>query len=209
MGLLDVLNGMANGPHGQTKPLAPGQSSGMSPLTMALLGLLAYKALNSGALGNILGGAPKPTTAPPTPASPTPSTSPGGLGDILGGLLRGSPGSPAAPTGSLGDILGNMLGGKTAAGPALNNGLRSLLTDLEESGQGDVVKSWVGTDANKAIAPGDLAKALGADTISALSSQTGMSRDQLLSELSRNLPQLVDQLTPDGRLPTQQEAAHW
>ena len=43
MGLLDVLNGMQNGPRGQPKPATPG-SGGMSKTTMALLAFLAYKA---------------------------------------------------------------------------------------------------------------------------------------------------------------------
>jgi uncharacterized protein YidB (DUF937 family) len=206
MGLLDILNGMQNGPRGQTQPTQPGQSKGMSPLMMALLGLLAYKALKgSGGLGSILGGSPSPQ---PVPA---PSPSSGGLGDILGGLLGGAqPGSPAgqSTSGGLGDILGGLLGG-TTAGPALNGGLRSLLEDLEQNGHGEVAKSWVASGENRSIAPNDLANALGADTVSTLSSQTGMSRDDLLAELSRNLPHLVDQLTPDGRLPTEQEASRW
>ena len=44
MGLLDILNGMQNGPRGQTTP-APAGSGGMSPIAMALLGLVAYKAI--------------------------------------------------------------------------------------------------------------------------------------------------------------------
>jgi uncharacterized protein YidB (DUF937 family) len=201
MGLMDILNGMQNGPRGATQPAQPGQSGGMSPLTMALLGLLAYKALGSGGLGNILGGS-RPQAAPP---SDNPS---GGIGDILGGLLGGaSPGGRPA-SGGLGDILGGLLGGPSA-GNALNGGLRNLIGDMEDNGHGDVAKSWVGPGENKPIAPNDLAHALGADTIDKLSTQTGMPRDQLLSELSRNLPQLVDQLTPNGRLPTDQEAARW
>lgn len=43
MGLLDVLNGMPNGPRGQLTSGASG--GGMSPITMAILGLIAYKAL--------------------------------------------------------------------------------------------------------------------------------------------------------------------
>lgn len=205
MGLLDILNGMQNGPGGAKQPTKPGENKGMSPLTMALLGLLAYKALkSSGALGSILGGSSSPQT--------TPSTNPsGGLGDILGGLLGGSqqPGNQAnRPSGGLGDILGGLLGGQTA-GPSLNKGLHSLVDDLESNGHGDVAKSWVGDGTNKPIAPDDLANALGADTINTLASQTGMSRDDLLAELSRSLPDLVNQLTPNGRLPNEHEASRW
>jgi hypothetical protein len=76
MGLLDVLNGMQNGPGGQRSS----GGGGMSPMTMALLGLLAYKAYkSSGGLGNVLGGGQAAPGVNPG--------NPGGLGDILGGLF--------------------------------------------------------------------------------------------------------------------------
>ena len=56
MGLMDILNGMQNGPRGQQQQAPAGSGGGMSPMTMALLGLLAYKAIKGGGLGNILGG---------------------------------------------------------------------------------------------------------------------------------------------------------
>ena len=65
---------------------------------------------------------------------------------------------------------------------------------------------WVGTGPNKTIAANDLARALGSDRVNMLAEQTGMSRDDLLNGLSQYLPQVVDQLTPKGRLPTEQEA---
>ena len=45
MGLLDILNGMQNGPRGQQQPSRSGSESsgGMSPIMMALLGLLALQ----------------------------------------------------------------------------------------------------------------------------------------------------------------------
>jgi uncharacterized protein YidB (DUF937 family) len=233
MGLLDILNGMQNGPRGQRQPPPPGtQSGGMSPIMMALLGLLAYKALQGGGLGNILGGGttPAPARQPaPSPGGTTQASgdlgdllsgmfgggsnpsarapSGGGLGDILGGMLGGNP-SARAPSGGFGDVLGGLLGGG-AAGGLLNSGLGNLLNDLQNSGQAHAAQSWVGTGMNEAIAPEDLGRALGPDTINALAAQTGLNRDDLLSGLSEYLPDLVDQLTPDGRLPTQQEAARW
>ena len=101
-----------------------------------------------------------------------------------------------------------MLGG-AAAGTVLNGGLGKVLQDLQRSGQGRAAQSWVGRGENEQIAPDDLASALGADTISALTQQTGMSRDDLLQGLSQNLPEFVDQLTPDGRLPSDAEAQRW
>jgi len=74
-----------------------------------------------------------------------------------------------------------------------------------QSGQGDVAKSWVASGPNQTISPNDLASALGADQISTLMSHTGLSRDELLAGLSQHLPDVVNHLTPDGHVPTEQE----
>ena len=58
---------------------------------------------------------------------------------------------------------------------------------------------------NKAIEAPDLEKALGPEKIEWLAKETGMKREELLKELSRELPQVVDKLTPEGRIPTEQE----
>jgi hypothetical protein len=63
----------------------------------------------------------------------------------------------------------------------------------------------LGTGPNKPIAPSQLHDALGAETVEDLSRQTGMPRDDLLSELSRLLPGVVDKLTPNGQLPAEQD----
>ena len=86
-------------------------------------------------------------------------------------------------------------------------GLGGLLKQFQQNGQGDVASSWVGTGPNKAIAPKDLASALGADRINALMAYSGMSREDMLNGLSQHLPNVVDKLTPDGRPPTEEEAA--
>jgi len=191
MGLLDVLNGMANGPRGPSIPSSSQSSGGMSPLTMALLGLLAWKAVK-----HLTAGQPGAPTSAPSPAS----ASTGGAGS--GGLGSGGLGS------GLGDILkgplGGVLGG-AAAGSVLSGGLGDLMKQLQQSGHGETVNSWVGSGQNKAISPGDLAGALGVDQIDQLSSQSGLSRDDLLNGLSQLLPQVIDHLTPDGRLPTESE----
>lgn len=182
MGLLDVLNGMQNGPRGPSAP-ASQQSGGMSPMTMAILGLLAWKAFKH-FTGNQSGTAPQTAPAPVPP--PVNAGTGGGLGDILKGGLGGL-----------------IAGG--AAGSVLSGGLGDLLNQLQQSGHGETANSWVGKGQNKPIAPGDLASALGADQIDSLSAQSGLSRDELLSGLSRYLPEVIDHLTPDGRLPTEQE----
>jgi uncharacterized protein YidB (DUF937 family) len=216
MGLLDILNGMQNGPRGQrqapppTQPGSSGSGGGLSPLMIALLGLLAYNAVKGRG-----GQAAAPGQSAPLPPGGTVTAGKpggGGLDDLLGGLLGGKPASSSAgarPGGGLSDLLpgglGGLLGG-AAAGGVLSGGLGNILKHLQNSGQGRVAQSWVGTGPNQEIAPDDLANALGSDTLDALSRQTGLSRDELADGLSQYLPELVDQLTPNGRLPTPEEA---
>lgn len=187
MGLLDVLNGMQNGPRGPSKPSTGSDSGGMSPMTMAILALLAWKAVKHFG-GSQPGAQPAPA---PTPA-PSPKT-----------INAGMPGG-----GGLSDVLKGGLGGLLAGGAAgsiLSGGLGDLMKQLQQGGQSDAANSWVGKGQNKPISPGDLSSALGADQIDAIASQSGMSRDDLLRGLSQYLPDVVDHLTPDGRLPNENE----
>ena len=89
MGLMDVLNGMQHGPHGDRSSAPSTGSGGMSPMTMAILGLLAYKALKH------FTGQQQSTTPRPGGSAPAP-TAPGGLGGALGGLLGGAAAEPRA-----------------------------------------------------------------------------------------------------------------
>jgi uncharacterized protein YidB (DUF937 family) len=197
MGLLDILNGMQNGPRGPSNPSASSSGSGMSPMTMAVLALLAYKAVKH------IGGSQTGTTPAPAP-SPSGGTAgglSGGGGGSLGGGLSG---------GGLGDLLKGGLGGLLAGGAAgsvISGGLGDLLKQFQQNGHGDTASSWVSPGPNKQIAPGDLANALGADQITSLMSQSGMSRDELLAGLSQHLPEVINHLTPDGRLPTEDEVS--
>ena len=188
MGLLDILNGMQNGPRGPSNPNAKDEG-GMSPITMAILALLAYKAVKH------IGGDSQPQAAPAPAPAPSRNTvnaglPGGGMEGGLGDLLKGG--------------LGGLLGG-AAAGTVISGGLGDLLKQFQQQGQGEVADSWVGKGENKSIAPDDLGKALGVDQINALASQTGLSRDDLLGGLSQYLPGVIDQLTPEGRLPTDNE----
>jgi uncharacterized protein YidB (DUF937 family) len=132
----------------------------------------------------------------------------GGLPGGLGGLGAGLPGGLGGLAGGLGDVLKGPLGGLLAGGAAgsvLSGGLNDLLKQLQQSGQGEAAQSWVGKGQNQQISSDDLAKALGADQINTLMSHTGLSREDLLAGLSQNLPDVVDQLTPDGRVPAEHE----
>jgi uncharacterized protein YidB (DUF937 family) len=174
VGLLDVLNGMQSGLRGQPAPSTAG--GGMSPITMAILGLLVSRAVKGLGGGQGAGGS-----------------------SMAGGNIGG---------GGIGGLLQAGLGGLLASGAAggvLSGGLSDLVKQFQQGGLGSAVNSWVGHGPNQQISPNDLARALGSDQINTLMSQTGMSRDELLSGLSQQLPQAVDELTPDGRLPTEQE----
>jgi len=111
----------------------------------------------------------------------------------------------AYPQGWLDSVLGNLGGG--GVGGLLGNGLRELLDRFRQNGHGDVAQSWIDRGPNEEIAPADLRKALGSETLDALAKQTGLSRDELLEGLRQNLPELIDKLTPNGRLPTEEEAS--
>src|SRR3982750_4591260 len=154
MGLMDILNGMQNGPRGQQAPTGSG-SGGMSPMMMALLGMLAYKAIKGGGLGNLLGGGASSTTPAPgqLPGGTRADTS-GGLGGGLGGILGGLGGMLGGATAGQNGP-GGLLGGG-AAGSVLSGGLRNLIGDMEEKGHGDVAQSWVGRGENQPIGPNEL-----------------------------------------------------
>jgi uncharacterized protein YidB (DUF937 family) len=216
MGLLDILNGMQNGPRGEKEQ----GTGGMSPITMALLGLLAYKAVKH--LSDQTTGQPASPGNPQIPPTASQAQADdGGLLGSLGNLLRGNTGSaPAGQTagGGLGNLLPGGLGGGLAgglggllaggaAGSVLTSGLNDLLRQFQQSGHGDKVQSWIGTGENRQVSPDDIEHTLGADTVNSLAEQAGLSKVDLLDGLSRQLPTMIDQLTPQGRLPTDEEAA--
>ena len=182
MGLLDVLNGMQNGPRGQPQPAAPG-SGGMSKTTMALLAFLAYKAYKS--LNN---------------AQPAQAGAPSRIPSDQGGGPQG------AEAGGLAGILRTIFGGGSVPGSVLSRGVGNTVQDLERSGHGEIARSWVGRGPNRSITAQKLEAALGEDGIRDLMEQTGMEREELLGALSEHLPRVIDHLTPEGRLPTEKEA---
>ena len=81
-------------------------------------------------------------------------------------------------------------------------GLGGLVDRFRQGGLDDIINSWIGTGANKPVSPHQLHDALGAETVDDLSRETGMPRDDLLSQLSQVLPGVVDRLTPQGQLPS-------
>jgi uncharacterized protein YidB (DUF937 family) len=129
----------------------------------------------------------------------------GALGNLLGGGVATAPTQPPAmpnqpqaaqpPTGQ---PQGGLLGG-----------LSSLVERFQQSGHGDVINSWIGSGQNQSITPDQLHQALGPDAVNNLSRMTGVSSQDLVSELSRVLPGIVDKLTPQGRMPDHAEMSRW
>lgn len=155
------------------------------PSMTALLGLLAVAGYqNRDKIAEFLGGTSNESAAPGTPGAVTDGQSglnQSGLGGILGQL-------------------GSALGG-AGAGGLLGGGLNELVERFTQNGHGETASSWVNQGPNQEIAPQNLEKAIGPDILATLAQQTGLTREELLSRLSRELPQAVDRYTPDGRVP--------
>src|ERR1700712_3468202 len=161
-------------------------SRGMPSMT-ALLGLLAVAGYqNRDKLAEMLGGLTQSASPPagqPGAGGAGQSSAHGGLGGVLAELK-------------------NSLGGSSAGG-ILSGGLSELINRFKQNGQGEVADSWVSTGPNKQVAPPQLEQAIGPDVLAALSRQTGLSQEELLARLSRELPQAFDNYTPQGPLPTE------
>lgn len=108
------------------------------------------------------------------------------MSELLGQIMGGQGGQ----------LLGAVSGLVDKAG-----GLDGLLGLLQKSGLDDQVKSWISTGQNKQVSSQQLQQALGDDKVAAVAQQAGVSKDEAASGLADLLPQLVDKLSPDGKLP--------
>lgn len=192
----DLLDAMTR--DNATRPHSPGGSQGGGGGMGGGLGPLGD------ILGDILGGGRAGGGRGPSGGGTG-----GGLGDILGDILGGGrsmPRAAGAPSGGAqsGGSVGDLLGGLIAGG-----GLGALLQQFEQSGHGDAAQSWVSRDGNIPLTPKDIESTFGAGTIDAIAGRLGMPRNELLQGLSEAMPGVVDSLTPEGRLPTQQDIARW
>ncbi|HEY7640571.1 MAG TPA: YidB family protein [Steroidobacteraceae bacterium] len=133
----------------------------------------------------------------------------GGMSPVMLGLMGLLAYRTLKGKGRLADMLGTGTNATGAGGPlaggALGTGLKDLLDRFRQSGQGTKAESWVAKGPNQPIAPNELETALGEERIQWLVEQTGMPKEQLLAGLSHELPNAVDELTPEGRLPTESE----
>lgn len=150
------------------------------PSMLALLGLLAVAGYqNRDKIGEALKGLQKPGTDP---------NAQGSLGGMLGGL-------------------GDLLGGGNGSGNVLTGGLGDLLDRFKSSGQSETADSWVNPNVpTRGLGPDEVAQAIGDENLSELTKRTGLSRDELLQRLATAIPETVDKMTPDGQMPTEDQA---
>ena len=132
------------------------------------------------------------------------------IAEVLGGRKLEPGGGPGQNNqqGDQGGVLGNLGGLLSGAsvGSVLSGGLGGLIDHFKQNGHGQAADSWVKTGPNQPLGPDQLEQAIGPDVLNTLSQHTGLSRDELLSRLTRELPDAVDKFTPEGRLPTEEEA---
>jgi len=108
-------------------------------------------------------------------------------------------------SGVLEQLRENLVG--TTPGGILGGGLAELVDRFKQSGYGETAESWVASGPNRPVTPAELQQAIGPDVLETLSRQTGLSHQELLARLSRELPEAVDKYTPQGRLPMDTEAS--
>lgn len=108
----------------------------------------------------------------------------------------------------VGDNMSGGTGNKDLMEQALNlinnpaiGGLPGLINKFEKGGLGEIISSWVGTGANQPISADQIINALGADRIHEIADKLGVADNQVSDGLASVLPQIIDKLTPNGKVP--------
>ena len=113
-----------------------------------------------------------------------------GLVDQLIGALSGKRG------GDLSGLFGQVEGLLGSVG-----GLDGIMSKLQAAGLDDKVQSWIGKGENASLSADEVKKALGPDELTRIAQKSGVSENEAASGLAGALPDIVDKLTPDGKLP--------
>ena len=113
------------------------------------------------------------------------------LDAVIGALGQGG-----GRQGQLINAVVGMLGNDSGGG-----GLGGLVAQFNKSGMGDVIGSWISSGQNLPVSGDQLSQVLGSDTIANIARQLGVSHGDAAGQLSQILPQIVDQLTPQGQAP--------
>lgn len=127
------------------------------------------------------------------------------LDSVLGSVMQNGQAPQAGAQGGLAGMLASnpqlikavveMLGQEGALG--------SLISKFEQAGLGSVVQSWIGGGPNQAVSGAQIASALGSDVVLDIASKIGAQPTDAAGQLAQFLPQIINQLTPDGQAPQQ------
>lgn len=107
------------------------------------------------------------------------------------GAAQGSPGQEGGLVAGVMELLTNRETG----------GINGLMQAFNQQGLGDIISSWVGTGANDAISPDQVQEVLGSGELQQLAEKAGLSVDAVKAQLAELLPRLIDQATPEGKIP--------
>lgn len=84
-------------------------------------------------------------------------------------------------------------------------GLQGVLAKFQEAGLANEVASWISTGQNLPISAEQIAQVLGNTQVGEIAQRVGLNPEALKAQLAEQLPNLVDRLSPDGRLPADGE----
>jgi uncharacterized protein YidB (DUF937 family) len=82
-----------------------------------------------------------------------------------------------------------------------NGGLKGMTAKLTNGGLGQQVQSWVGTGENKPVSGQQVQQVMDPGQVHAMASQAGMSDEEACDHLARAMPEMVNQATPQGKVP--------
>lgn len=179
-------------------------------------------------LGSVLGGGSQSTGYNPQQYERRSADNGFGLDDIIGGLTGGNQrgGNMGAGAGGLGDILGSVLGGQTTRGgfggkgmliaalmPMVlswikrNGGLSGALSKVTGMGYETQARSWLSNnELNDNLDPNDINRLFDESEIQQVAAHTGANEIEVRQGLAELLPEVMNQLTPNGNLDNEPEA---
>jgi len=82
-----------------------------------------------------------------------------------------------------------------------NGGLKGMTSKLTNSGLGQQVQSWVGTGENKPVSGQQVQQVMDPGQVHAMARQAGVSDEECCEQVARAMPEMVNQATPQGKVP--------
>lgn len=118
---------------------------------------------------------------------------------LIGTLLRMFLGRSGG--GMIAKLLGGPLLGIVLGMLKKQGGLGGMLDKFRGAGLGQKADSWVSTGPNQPLNPDELERALGPEELEQIAQQTGLTVEQVREKLADGLPEVINQVTPDGQVP--------